>query len=227
MTRRAVVIRLVVACGLGVLSTVGVAWGFAVWSKWDDPRIGLAVLAPRGSGISSVSVSQVWQTATLFRTVSTVGNFTEGPVNPPTFRDVEVLDEGDVDTGWGAARRAIVDRDDAEMVVMEEARGWPWLCLYLWRDYPNKRSGGAFLRIRGDDIWGSDATVLPSMPIWRGVVLNTGLYGVVWAAPLFAWPALVGLNRRRRGRCPKCSYELRGDLAAGCPECGWRRTGVA
>jgi hypothetical protein len=23
--------------------------------------------------------------------------------------------------------------------------------------------------------------------------------------------------------CPKCQYDLRGEIVAGCPECGWRR----
>lgn len=34
------------------------------------------------------------------------------------------------------------------------------------------------------------------------------------------------IRRRRmaRGMCPECDYELRGNLDAGCPECGWRRT---
>jgi hypothetical protein len=30
-------------------------------------------------------------------------------------------------------------------------------------------------------------------------------------------------NRKRRGLCPVCEYELRGHLDNGCPECGWRR----
>ena len=30
-------------------------------------------------------------------------------------------------------------------------------------------------------------------------------------------------RRMRRGLCPLCNYDLRGDLAAGCPECGWNR----
>ncbi|MCH8152704.1 MAG: hypothetical protein IH830_10080 [Planctomycetes bacterium] len=29
--------------------------------------------------------------------------------------------------------------------------------------------------------------------------------------------------RAKRGRCIACGYDLRGDLALGCPECGWRR----
>jgi hypothetical protein len=32
-------------------------------------------------------------------------------------------------------------------------------------------------------------------------------------------------QRQRRGQCPQCGYDLRGDLKSGCPECGWNRTG--
>lgn len=34
------------------------------------------------------------------------------------------------------------------------------------------------------------------------------------------------MEMQRRGRCPKCKYELRGDYAHGCPECGWNRTNM-
>jgi len=30
-------------------------------------------------------------------------------------------------------------------------------------------------------------------------------------------------RRDRIGLCPNCSYDLRGDLTSGCPECGWNR----
>jgi hypothetical protein len=30
-------------------------------------------------------------------------------------------------------------------------------------------------------------------------------------------------EKARRGRCLTCGYDLRGDFAAGCPECGWNR----
>jgi hypothetical protein len=30
-------------------------------------------------------------------------------------------------------------------------------------------------------------------------------------------------KRRARGLCTECGYDLRGDYAGGCPECGWRR----
>ena len=31
------------------------------------------------------------------------------------------------------------------------------------------------------------------------------------------------LARQRFGRCPKCGYDLEGNIDGSCPECGWRR----
>lgn len=67
------------------------------------------------------------------------------------------------------------------------------------------------------------ATVLPIRPLVAGFAANTLMYalaagalitGVSWIARRLATPA---------GHCPKCRYDLRGDLAGGCPECGWGR----
>lgn len=64
---------------------------------------------------------------------------------------------------------------------------------------------------------------LPTRPIWLGLVANTVICGGVFFL-LFFGP---GLSRqviwRRRGACLTCGYLLRGDYAAGCPECGWNR----
>ncbi|UCD76578.1 MAG: hypothetical protein JSV91_06570 [Phycisphaerales bacterium] len=60
-------------------------------------------------------------------------------------------------------------------------------------------------------------------PVWPGFALNTALYaGMLWLA--FPGRRLWRCHlRRKRGRCPDCGYDLRGDLATGCPECGWNR----
>lgn len=35
--------------------------------------------------------------------------------------------------------------------------------------------------------------------------------------------SLPDSHRTARSICPRCGYDLRGDLDAGCPECGWNR----
>ncbi len=106
----------------------------------------------------------------------------------------------------------------------EEAAGWPCLCVRsvyttgcsLQHSYRVPAPIRRFLP-------GMQTAELPYRPIPRGFVLNTLLYAALWP-PVLALPfALRGSYRRRRGRCPRCSYNLRGDLASGCPECGWNR----
>ena len=66
--------------------------------------------------------------------------------------------------------------------------------------------------------------IVPFRPIWSGFAINTVFFAlIVW--PLLSAPfALRRLIRRKRGRCPECGYDLRGELDKGCSECGWNRT---
>ena len=64
---------------------------------------------------------------------------------------------------------------------------------------------------------------LPLRPIFPGYLIDTLFYSAIWLA-LFVGPGAARRTiRRRRGRCPMCGYDLRGDLESGCPECGWGR----
>ena len=64
-------------------------------------------------------------------------------------------------------------------------------------------------------------------PILLGLSADSVVYGTL----LFALYLLTfGLRRfvreslrLRRGHCMQCGYDLRFDLAGGCPECGWRQ----
>jgi hypothetical protein len=69
----------------------------------------------------------------------------------------------------------------------------------------------------------SDKRLWPVRPIWSGVACNAALFALLWLAFL---PVMRGMRRSirwYRGRCSSCGYDLRGDRAGGCPECGWRR----
>ena len=58
--------------------------------------------------------------------------------------------------------------------------------------------------------------------MWPGFAINTVFYAAILWLP-FAPFQLRRYLRRKRGLCIKCGYDLRGDFAAGCPECGWGR----
>jgi hypothetical protein len=60
-------------------------------------------------------------------------------------------------------------------------------------------------------------------PIWPGFLIDTLFYAAIWGGVFFGFASAKRAIRRRRGRCPRCGYDLRRDLAAGCSECGWNR----
>jgi len=89
---------------------------------------------------------------------------------------------------------------------------------------------------------------LPYVPLWPGFLINTLFFGGIWLGLFFGVGAMRRGVRRRRGRCPQCGYDLRGQSSevsnqveddvrssaltsglrpltsgAGCPECGWGR----
>jgi hypothetical protein len=88
----------------------------------------------------------------------------------------------------------------------------------------------------GEDVPKSLRTeYFPTLPIMPGFLLDTLFYAAIWGGAFFGFASAKRAIRRRRGRCPRCGYDLRGHrhegtearrhegLAAGCPECGWNR----
>ena len=116
-------------------------------------------------------------------------------------------------------------------IVTRDA-GWPFSALSgrieLLSDdsVPLIRSAG-ILSLHGRWSWKSSVVLLPYRPHWIGFLLNTGLYGVGFWLLFSGLGAVHRRVRIRIGKCPKCGYDLRGDHAAGCPECGWGRSGRA
>ncbi len=62
--------------------------------------------------------------------------------------------------------------------------------------------------------------VLPLTLYWPGALANTLIYAAALLVPFTMYPIVRRHLRRRRGRCPACSYDLRATTTGICPECG-------
>jgi len=133
--------------------------------------------------------------------------------------------------------------------IIEHGRGWPMIslsCAFIEATPSQQRGWGAAPAYTIIDAIELDIDmnrqrqmmlsslmeppVLPTRIHWPGTIINTLLYAIGALIPLlvilFTWKGARGARRWRRrvkGRCLACGYDLRGDLAAGCPECGWAR----
>lgn len=63
----------------------------------------------------------------------------------------------------------------------------------------------------------------PDTLLWTGFLANTAVYGTLVFILLHSVLLVCRNTRRLHGRCPRCAYDLRGEFANGCPECGWNR----
>jgi hypothetical protein len=115
--------------------------------------------------------------------------------------------------------------NDARLV---EAHGWPFRSVWGEVVAPPGVVWNISASIVGrNQTPAPRAFSIPFRPVWGGLALNGAVYGAILL--LIYYPGirfrhyLKESNRLRRGCCMVCGYDLRFDLAKGCPECGWRR----
>ena len=116
-----------------------------------------------------------------------------------------------------------------------DARGWPMLALECEFRIDNKNNASNVMNgavIPGAPPWSlppsTAVRALPFKPMWFGFTLNTVFFSSGWWIVLAGTPPLRRWIRERRGRCPQCGYDLRGNFQTGCAECGWhKRAGIA
>ena len=123
---------------------------------------------------------------------------------------------------WTRRRHDVAD----ELIV---ASGWPFPCLAV--AFP-ARGGPVYFAI-DDPAWGialpPDPAPISSdheprgLPLWP-IALPLAVDVLLHASAIGTIVLLAGATprwlRSRRGRCPACGYDRRGDDASVCPECG-------
>jgi len=178
-----VIIRILALLILGVVTTVGVAWGLA------------AGFVP------------------LWLTVD---------------RDIDGIPDG-ISCGnnrWGRSA-TLTDSEISEVTVRV---GAPALSLSAkeWCGWPHSeefivRRDSFRTPFERESMLGPVPMCLPLRPIFPGFLVNTLFYAAIWFGIFFGVATLRRFVRKKRGRCVKCSYDLRGEFEIGCPECGWNR----
>lgn len=104
--------------------------------------------------------------------------------------------------------------------------GWPWpalayVCTRDDADVLTPEPGSALILHK--PTVDSTRGVLPLIVLGSGFIADTAVLATCILALLAAPSAMRSRVRRRHGRCPTCAYDLVGNLASGCPECGWNR----
>jgi len=109
-------------------------------------------------------------------------------------------------------------RDSNSMMF---SAGWPFpCCMVTDSSQPNGKNsitGAIFINVGFGSFW------LPYLPLTKYLLFNSLIYGFLSFIVLKGTRSTVRQLRISHGWCPKCKYDLRGDFATGCPECGWNR----
>ena len=168
------------------------------------------------------------------------GNFRHGPEIEPALESPLASLPGWCDDYLMGKLRSVVDDEDWVSTQVQGV-GWPWPALWCAPAIADPMGsdeifhpavGGITLGNRPPPYWHAlRVRTLPLRPIWEGFAINTVFYASVLWMLMLCPHTLCRMIRRKRGRCIKCAYDLRGtsggDFSTGCPECGWGRESEA
>ncbi len=213
--------KLTITLLLGMCITIATAWTFVFWHPDLDERDSRPELVARMAGF---------------------------PVGFGSWESDEVV--GSTATTWSGLGYDSGDASRVDRTIEEPVSGiyylyvmrcgWPFRCLSrsydaYYRAGPNDGSEGSFDFEKTQWTWhvfgesldsqqaGQRSLLLPLYPIWPGFVINTLFYAAILWLVAFAPLKFRRYLRHKRGQCIQCGYDLRRDVSAGCPECGWRR----
>lgn len=109
------------------------------------------------------------------------------------------------------------------------ARGWPmWALWYEAKEMPDGRGrSSGYLDVKMPAFLSKNRQVVfPFRLLWPGFAVDSAFYAALCFVTLLSGRQMRRKRRRLRGHCAKCKYDLQGNFASGCPECGWQRANV-
>lgn len=231
----------ILSLALGISTTVVIAWSLALWLS--------VPMYPRTTLGAFLCWERPWHMGEVRRPgVIDCWWGDEQPENPGQ-SPREIVEREARDTGalvatrpgsslrttrpdWGTFAQAAAPTGAPHLLGCDTAYGWPLPCLWFqvigsYNDASHvaraETSHGAILLSTPDslDVRGHDYRAVPFFPLWPGLLVDTCSFASAWWLLLFAPAAARHGFRRRRGRCPRCGYDLRAIRPADpCPECG-------
>jgi hypothetical protein len=229
---------------LGTISTIATAWGLAAWLPHTgltlrEDRVPLTedILGPhvyinefRRTGLQR----RAWW-ITAFHVPGSavkVSRLTTFSMAAQSVARIKETPQETIAGGWGALPAVLLREPPASAEGLEDARGWPWPCLFFQLepdDSPAAIARGHTLHLNGGiaispldgSVGPGELRAIPFRPIWRATIGDLAVQTAILAAAWWSWKALRGWWRRARGLCKECAYNLRGlPPNAPCPECG-------
>jgi hypothetical protein len=212
---------------IGFITMLAISWMLAIsTSPRSIPRFNIT------SGVEMTAYyDERYDTIWAFnssRTVAAIGMVcgNHGPAPEQGWALASIAREHDVERSEIPAWSVMHTGDEAGVfagVYIEHAFGWPMLAMA--QRFKTDRSSGRLLHADGLHLPEGlhrlgPGEYVPLRLIWLGAAVNSALYGWMFFA-VWAFPGIVRrLQRRRRGRCSACGYDLRATRSGRCPECG-------
>ena len=252
-------LRVLVCLVLGAITTVAVAWGCAYWqngTNWFKPHVDREGRWYSIENRASVTVkidaafgrTAVLTMAHTYPTDSKV-RYPGGQVRDAFADLIEKLEPRsnefssplDVLPYWETWSEPLIRSYWSDLSVDQShyafATGWPFRAFFFeYDDVFSRPTGygapGAFRIDSTHERYGRPMTewhFIPYRVLPLGFTLNTLFYAAIWFGLFFGFAGTKRFLRVKRGRCPRCGYDLRGGagLVAGCPECGAGRMEAA
>jgi len=184
-------LRILLCLILGAITTVAVAWGCML--AWRPDHVAFFEVAIDSNPAAQLLVAK-WD-------------------YPEPLVVEELFSIGYTTPGWTEHYVEYAVGVSSFLVLQA---GWPMRCLRgdYWgeADHPSGYVHAWMIPTTLRSVVGDSWRYFPLRPIWPGFVIDTLFYAAIWGGVFFGFTSAKRIIRTRRGRCPRCGYDLRGNL---------------